>query len=114
MQVPSEELRRMLADGKAIEIAEQAPVGVSVHFAMHLGFRYAVMHPDVLGEMFTISDTSDLRFLTFDAADEQRQMYGFTSDDALELTSKLAGAFPGYIERARKLLDDMEEAGVGD
>ena len=115
MQVPDQDLRRMIADGKVVELAEQAPVGVTVRFGVHLGFRYAVMPAESLGEMFAIGGTDDvtLRFLTFDDADGQRHMYGFTADDALELTSKLVGAFPGYITRARKLLDDMEEAGVG-
>jgi hypothetical protein len=105
----------MLADAQTMEIGAQRPIGTSVHFGVHLGFSYSFQPVEVLGSLLQLGggDGVMLRFLTIDSADEHRQMYAFTDEDALELTSKLAGAFPGYIERARKLLDDMEEAGVG-
>jgi hypothetical protein len=107
----------MLADAQTVEINEQVvPVGTTIRFGLHLGFRYSFMDADVLGQMFQFGgDTGDsvLRFLVIDDAGGTRQMYGVTTDDAIELTQKMVGAFPGYIERARRVLDDMEEAGVG-
>jgi hypothetical protein len=105
------ELAQMLASAAALDGAVQPGLGASAHFHLHIGIRYRFIPVEAaLGPGLVQLDADEsYRLLSIDSADGDRHLYGFSEDDVVNLTRRMAEAFPGYIGRARALLDELEE-----